>query len=41
MLLPCVCVADVITTGLMLLPIIFVYLADVIAILVVDAITTV
>ena len=35
------CVADVITTRLMLLPMIFCILADVIAIIVVDVITTV
>ena len=40
MLLPCICVADVITTRLVLLPMKFV-LADVIAIMVVDVITTV
>ena len=40
MSLPCFCVADVITTRLMLLPMIFI-LADVIAIIVVDVITTV
>ena len=40
MSLPCFCVADVITTRLVLLPMIFI-LADVIAIIVVDVITTV
>ena len=40
MSLPCLCVADVITTRLVLLPMIFI-LADVIAIIVVDVITTV
>ena len=40
MALPCFCVADVITTRLVLLPMIFI-LADVIAIIVVDVITTV
>ena len=40
MLLPCICVADVITTRLVLLPMKFV-LADVIAMMVADVITTV
>ena len=41
MLLPCIYVVDVITTRLVLLPMIFCILADAIAIIVADVITTV